>query len=102
MFRIIMRMQPLSIIKPERAKKWNSNVTKFALAPAFFVTSFYYYKMKEVAEICEEEIPQVRHRVEETGKIRKFISYLIRFIELSIIFIPSIVLLPLCLFDSTR
>lgn len=102
MFRIITHMQPLSIIKPEQTRKWYTNITKFALVPTVFATAFYYYKMKEVPIICEEERPIVIPKEEETSKIRKFVTYLIRFIELSFIFLPSMFLLPLCLFDTTR
>ncbi len=36
------------------------------------------------------------------NKVYKFASYLFRFFELSLIFLPSILLLPLCLFQSTK
>lgn len=95
-------MQPLSVIKPERSKNWIRNMTKFVLVPAVFTTGFYYYRMKELPVICEEERPRGIPKEEETSKIRKFIMYFIRFIELGFIFLPSMVLLPLCLFDTTR
>ena len=96
-------MQPLSVIKPDRSKSWARKVTKFAIVPTVFTTGFYYYRMKEFSVICDEERPRLPYKEEEeTKRIRKLVSYFIRFIELGFIFLPSIALLPLCLFDATR
>lgn len=102
MFRVITRLQPLSIIKPEKAKKWSERATKFTIAPLIFTSSLYYYKMKEVPVIIEEESHLVDYQEKPTNKIIKFISYCMRFLELSFIFAPSVLLLPLCLLNSTR
>ena len=58
--------------------------------------------MKEAPLILEEPKEQVEYKGKEESKIYKFFSYCLRFLELSFIFMPSIVLLPLCIFDKTR
>jgi hypothetical protein len=102
MFRVFLRLQPLSIIKPEKSRSFSERVTKYVVMPIIFTSSLYYYKMKELPILLEQESEPLEYQDLETNKISKFFSYCMRFLELSFIFAPSIVLLPLCLFDSTR
>lgn len=62
MLRVFMRMQPLSIIKPEKNKKWNEKLAKYAIMPIIFTSSFLYYKMKQVPIIMDQEFNAIPYK----------------------------------------
>ena len=62
MLRVLMRMQPLSIIKPEKSKKWNEKIARYAIMPIILTSSLFYYKMKEVPIILEDDFKAITHK----------------------------------------
>lgn len=106
MWRLAFRiLQPISILTADKSKVfWNFHAFKYTLVP-IACTSIYYFlhhnqhcfPLDDDNTECEFLLgPQKKSGIYETVK------YIARFIELGIIFTPSLICLPLYLFESTR
>ena len=105
MHRLAFRvLQPLSVLTADKSKSiWNFNKIKYTFVPVACTSLYYIFHQRQFKHVELEEVDSEclydqarKNTVVETTK------YILRFIQLGFIFTPTILCLPLCLFDSTR
>jgi predicted unusual protein kinase regulating ubiquinone biosynthesis (AarF/ABC1/UbiB family) len=97
-------MQPMSVLTADRAKIfWNVHKVKYTLVPVA-CTSIYYLFHHNSFSALETDNDNFENLYDEVKRstVIETAKYIIRFLELGIIFTPTVLCLPLYLFDTTR
>jgi hypothetical protein len=97
-------MQPLSILTADRTKiLWNVHKVKYALVP-IACTSIYYLLHRNSYTALGSDEDDFENLYDEVKRstVIETAKYVLRFVELSIIFTPTILFIPLYLFHNTR
>lgn len=105
MWRLAFRiMQPMSILTADRTKiLWNTNRFKYALVPIACTSIYYILNHRQFSPIELEDVDSdCLYEQARKNTIVETTKYIYRFLELGVIFAPTMLCLPLCLFDSTR
>mgnify|MGYP007132435583 CR=1 FL=1 len=97
-FRVI---QPISILTADKTKVfWNFNTFKYTVIPVACTSLYYFLHHDQHCYPLDEEIPEneLFFSTPKKNRIIESAKYVMRFIELGIIFGPSLLCLPLYLF----
>lgn len=106
MWRLAFRvLQPMSVLTADKAKVfWNINAFKYTIVPVACTSIYYFLHHDQHCYPLDDDIPEheLFFSTPKKNGITETAKSILRFIELGIIFTPSLVCLPLYLFESTR
>jgi hypothetical protein len=104
-WRLALRIaQPLSVMTADRAKVLrNAKLIKYSLVPVACTSLFYYLRNREFNSVyIDDNDSELFPQGTPEGKVLSACKYVFRFIQLGIIFAPTVICLPLYLFKFTR